>query len=57
MTDVPKHPDVNDLGARQGDRTAGTRPWWQYAVLAGVIVLLALMVVLHLAGLIGPGSH
>lgn len=57
MSDLPRHPDASDDGAVGNDRLAAHRPWWAYALGAVVILLLVLVVVLHLTGTIGPGSH
>ena len=56
MADLPTHPDAGEVAGSEGDRDA-TRAWWTYALAAGVVALLVLIVVLHLAGVIGPGSH
>ena len=56
MTDLPWHPDVSDRG-EPGRRRATNRPRWAYALAVLVVALLVLMVVLHLTGVMGPGSH
>lgn len=56
MPDVPAHPDTTD-GGLPDHRAAANRPWWLYALAAVVVALVVLMVVLHLTGVIGPGSH
>ena len=52
---LPDRPD--DSGRRQTDEAR--RPRWVTAVVAGAVVLLAVVVLLHLTGnsLGGPGSH
>jgi hypothetical protein len=57
MTELPRHPDAGDATGSPGDRRVSTRAWWIYALAVGVVLLLVLMVVLHLSGVIGPGSH
>lgn len=57
MADVPQHPDTGDAGAAPGNRPERTRAWWVYALIAIVVALLALMIVLHLTGVVGPGSN
>ena len=56
MTDLPRHPDASNEPVSKDDESS-RRPWWAYALGALVIVVLVLMVVLHLTGTIGPGSH
>jgi hypothetical protein len=49
--DLPPHPD------RHGDQpSATTTNWVAVAVITIVIALLAVLVILHLAGVVGPGS-
>ena len=57
MTDLPRHPDVSDGVGSRARRTAANRPWWAYALVMLVVAVLVLMVALHLAGVLGPGSH
>ena len=57
MPDVPRHPDTPDGGLLPNARPATRRPWWFYALGATVVALVVLMVVLHLTGVIGAGSH
>jgi hypothetical protein len=59
MADLPTHPDTGDApdpGPDHAAMTGGPRR----KAMAGIgvaVVLLVLMVVLHLAGVFGPGSH
>lgn len=57
MPDEPRHPDTPDAGSVRGNRPAEGRPWWVYTLAILAVALLVLMVVLHLTGVIGPGSH
>jgi hypothetical protein len=57
MPDMPRHPETQDTDSAQEAGPAASRPVWVYALAAVVVALLVLMVVLHLAGVIGPGSH
>lgn len=57
MTELPRHPDASDAGASQRRRGPASRSWWSYGLVIAVAALLVLMVVLHFAGVLGPGSH
>jgi hypothetical protein len=50
MTELPRHPDADDGDARHTHRRS-------YGLAIVVVALLLLMVVLHFAGVFGPGSH
>lgn len=52
---MPVHPDTADTGPVGSGEPASVRRWWVYALGFAVVVLV--VVVLHLAGVIGPGSH
>ncbi|MGH9119114.1 MAG: hypothetical protein ACRD0A_14900 [Acidimicrobiales bacterium] len=51
----PAHPEDDD--APPGSRPARTLDRTAVAVLVVVAALLALMVILHLSGVVGPGAH
>jgi hypothetical protein len=53
MADLPQHPE-DGVGEQEPPRAASRRVylWW----IAG-IGLVGLMLVLHLGGVFGPGSH
>jgi 4-hydroxybenzoate polyprenyltransferase len=59
MADLPAHPDSADDPSAGPEHLAVTgRP--RRTALLGVavaVVLVVLMLVLHLAGVLGPGSH
>jgi hypothetical protein len=58
MTDLPHHPDRGDdtgVGPHNGS-TAGKRRRTYLFVVVGVALVLV-MVVLHLAGVVGPGTN
>jgi hypothetical protein len=62
MTDPPSHPDTGITGQASGTpprgrQRAGRPRWKTVASVAIVIALLAVMVILHLAGTLGAGSH
>jgi hypothetical protein len=56
MQDIPRHPETHEVGP-VADAPPANRPRWVYALVAVGIALLALMVVLHLTGVMGPGAH
>jgi hypothetical protein len=62
MTDPPSHPDTGITGQASGTpprgrQRAGRARWKTVASVAIVIALLAVMVILHLTGTLGAGSH
>jgi hypothetical protein len=58
MADLPSHPDSDDADAGHGRGRAGGTPRW-VGVLGAIvaIVVILLVIVLHLAGVLGPGAH
>lgn len=58
MSRLPSHPGTDDEPGRasRGERS-GPRPATRILVVAIVVLLVAGMVVLHLTGVVGPGSH
>jgi hypothetical protein len=58
MADHPRHPDTDDHAGAGHDRgtSTGSSPA-TYAFVLVAIVLVGGIVALHLAGVIGPGSH
>jgi hypothetical protein len=58
MTRLPSHPGTDDEpGHAIPDEPEGPRPWILILVITIVVLLVAGMVVLHLTGVVGPGSH
>ena len=62
MTGPPSHPDTGITGQASGARPRGGqragRPRWKTAAIAAIVIaLLAVMVILHLTGSLGAGSH
>ena len=62
MTGPPSHPDTGIAGQAsgtppRGGQRAGRPRWKTAAIVAIVIALLAVMVILHLTGTLGAGSH
>ena len=59
MADPPAHPDTADeAGEGAGTPPAPGRPRWQLAVLTAVAVAVVLtIVILHITGVLGAGSH
>ena len=53
MTDSPRYPasDAED------DEPSARTPRWVYLLWVAGILLVALFVVLHLTGVMGPGAH
>jgi hypothetical protein len=51
--DLPSHPESSEPGSEPPPRPgrAGT------VVVAALLVLVALIVILHLTGIVGPGAH
>jgi hypothetical protein len=59
MADPPRHPGTEEDTGVRPDRGA-SRPAPRWAIVLGIIIAIALvvlMVVLHLAGTLGPGAH
>jgi hypothetical protein len=55
MADFPAHPDS---GTDPDAEAAPARPRWKTVLLVAVaIAVLALFIVLHLTGVLGPASH
>jgi hypothetical protein len=58
MTGPPSHPDTGIAGQASGTRPRGGQPRWKTAAVAAIVIaLLAVMVILHLTGTLGAGSH
>jgi len=56
MADPLAHPETADKEA--GTHPPAGRPRWQIAAIAAVVVALGLtMIILHITGVLGPGSH
>ena len=51
--DLPSHPDADDTVGRP----AATGANWPVRVLVGLVVMLALVIVLHLTGVVGPAGR
>jgi hypothetical protein len=53
--DPPSHPESEDTAT---DRKPATPvDWGSWVVVAIVIALVAVIVILHLTGVVGPGAH
>ena len=58
MANFPSHPDTDDSGTGPGLRASGGRARWKLVEWIVIpVILLALFIVLHLAGVFGPGQH
>ena len=55
-SDPPRYPDTGDDGGIGDEPTTGTSPWVYVLLSIGVLVVVV-VVALHLAGVMGPGSH
>ncbi|WP_256790089.1 MULTISPECIES: hypothetical protein [Frankia] len=59
MADLPFHPDRdNDPGAASPRGSTGRKPRWKsVTVVVLAVAVVALFVVLHLTGVVGPAEH
>ena len=55
-TDPPAYPAADEETGRDPGAASSGR-WTRVIVLGIVVVLVAVVVVLHLTGVLGPGSH
>jgi hypothetical protein len=56
MVELPRYPDSDhDPGTER--HGSAKRSWKPYAFVAVGVALVMLMVILHLAGVVGPGSN
>ena len=52
--DLPSHPDADETGTP----APATNPSWRARVLVGLIgLVVAVVIVLHLTGVVGPAGH
>ena len=57
MAGPPSHPDTGITGQDCGPAVAA-RPRWKTAAIAVIVIaVLAVMVILHLTGTLGAGTH
>jgi hypothetical protein len=57
MAELPHHPDSKDDAGMEPESRATKSSRGTYVVVALVIAAVLLMVILHLAGVVGAGSH
>jgi anti-sigma-K factor RskA len=59
VADLPFHPDTDDEtgGGTERSATSGRPRWKSVAVATIAVAVLALFVVLHLTGVLGPADH
>lgn len=53
--ELPSHPDTDDTATDQEPAT--TTSWTTRLFVAFVVALFALIVILHLTGVVGPAAH
>lgn len=53
--ELPSHPETDDTGPDQ--KPATTVSWVSKLVIAVVAILLAVIVILHLTGVVGPAAQ
>jgi hypothetical protein len=54
MAELPQHPEADGAGDQAPPRAAARRVYMLWAAGVGLVVL---MLVLHVAGVFGPGTH
>jgi len=58
MANLPSHPDSDDARTGPNVHSMTSRPRWQTALWIIIpAVLLVAFIVLHVAGVFGPGEH
>jgi len=58
MTDPPRHPSTERNGRPGPEGSPGAASRWRLVLgITIAVALLALVVLLHLTGIIGPGVH
>ena len=57
MASPPSHPDTGTTGQDSGPALTGRQRWRAAAIVVIVIAVLAAIVILHLTGTLGAGTH
>ena len=57
MAGPPSHPDIGTTGQDSGPARTARPRWKTIAMVVIVIAVLAVMVILHLTGTFGAGTH
>jgi hypothetical protein len=58
MNDPPRHPGTDGGGGPVSEGPPGAASRWKVVLVVTIaIALLALIILLHLTGTIGPGAH
>ena len=57
MAGPPSHPDTGTAGQDSGPARTARPRWKTVAIAVIVIAVLAVIVILHLTGTLGAGSH
>jgi hypothetical protein len=57
MASPPSHSDTGTTGQDSDSAPTGRQRWWAAAIVVIVIAVLAAIVILHLTGTLGAGTH
>jgi len=57
MVGPPSHPDTGTTGRDSGPAATARPRWKTLGIVVVVIAVLAVMVILHLTGTLGAGTH
>ena len=57
MAELPRHPDDDRHAGLESHAKEAKATWKTHAFVVAVVAVVMVMVVLHLAGVVGPGSN